>query len=251
MSLNLQLSTLDFLRRHWRLALPIGSVAVAFLVIFPYYAWKAAIARQVRGELERGALQSEISNLKSQAAEAEKRAATAETQSKELAERIQKSEVRSQKLAGELTAAVEREKKARVEIAQLSGLEVAVEVEKEIGPSDQRVIGPSEDQGRKVLEIIADRDGCLELSTLNSQLLQNCEDRNSIFDVQRSELLSQVGNLKQALDLNKRAFDKRDDLAKKQVRAAKGSWLGRALGKAKWFAVGVGAGAVAGAVAAR
>jgi len=243
MILDFRFWILDFVKRFWLVAL-VGGALIAALAV-TYYCWKAEIRHAAQAELLNQQQAAEIAKLRAGAEASEAESKTHEARIQELSAEVQKSEVRSQKLAADFAAAVEREKKARAEIAQLRPAEVVKRAE----DSGFRIQDAA--TGRKVLDLIADRDGCREELGISEAQNKNCEDRNSIFDVQRSELLSQVGDLKTALDLEKRAFEQRDDLAKKQVSAAKGSWLARIASKAKWFAVGVTAGAVAGAIATR
>jgi hypothetical protein len=211
----------------WGVALAIGVVLVLALGV-TYYRWKGQIRRAAQAELLNQQQAGDIAKLRAGAQASGAQASAHDARIRELAGQLDKSAVRSQQLTAQLAAAVEREKQARAEIGKLSGPEVAQQVTQALGPSDQRTIGPSEDQGRKILEIIGERNACQEQSLLKDQQLANCEERNSMFNVQRSELLAQVGDLQQAYDLEKRAFDARDELAKKQLKGARGSWAQRA-----------------------
>lgn len=240
MTFNFQLSTLDFLKRHW-----LTLIIVVALLIGAWWGFSAwSRAREIRLATETGALQSEIRNLKSQAAEAEKRAVQAEGRAQELQGEIEKSEVRSQKLAVELKNLQLAAAAEQARIAALTPAEVAAEVAAQVG-------APGSDAAlRRTLEIIGDRDSCREQAAVKDQQFANCRESLVDYAAIGEQQAIQIREMKQALDLERRAFDKRDDLAKKQVSAAKGSWFSRFTGKAKWFAIGVGAGAIAGAVAA-
>jgi len=252
MILDFRFRILDFLKRQWRLALPIGAVALAFLVVFPYYTWKTAIRRAAQAELLNQQQAGEIAALRAGAVAREAQATARDGRIKELAGEVEKSAVRSRQLAAELAAAKGAAAVEQARIKALPAEQVGPELQKTVPTAGVLRFAQDDSEGaRRVLEIVADRDGCREQSLMKDQQLQNCEEQKSGVRSQNSELLQQTQELKTALDLEKRAFDKRDDLAKVQVSAAKGSWLGRIASKAKWFVVGVGAGAVAGAVAAR
>jgi hypothetical protein len=204
-----------------------------------YYRWKAEIRRAAQAELLNQQAAVQIAALRQAAAAAENRAKQVEPRVRELEGKLQKSAMRSQQLAAELEKAKAAAANDQARLAALTPVEVAAEVAAQLG-------APGSDAAlRGTLEIMADRDGCQEQSLVKDQQLANCEERNSIFNVQRSELLSQVGDLKQALDLEKRAFDARDDLAKVQVKTAQGTWIHRAWNKVK-FPVGIVLGGVGG-----
>jgi len=248
MTFNFQLSTLDFLRRHW-----LTLVVVLALFIGAWWglsAWNRA--RALRLATETGALQSEISNLKSQAAEAEKRAIAAEDRAQQLGAELEKSVVRGRQLAAELEKLKTKEGTEQARIAALPTDQLGIELQQTIKTAGILRFAQDDSEGaRRVLEIIGERDSCREQSGLKDQQFANCRESLEDYAAVGEQQAKQIGDLKQALDLSKRAFDKREDLAKVQVKAAKGSWLGRMMGKAKWFVIGVGAGAIAGAAVAR
>jgi len=225
--------------------LALALVLVVAALGITYYAWKSAIRRTAQAELLNQQQAAQIAALRAAGAASEVQAKARDPRIQDLAGQLQKSEARGQKLAADLAAAVEREKKTHAEIGQLPPAEVVKRTE----DSGFRI--EDTETGRKVLDLIADRDGCREQLGISEAQNKSCEDRNSMFAAQNSELTAPVREFKQALDLEKRAFAQREDLAKKEVKAARGSWLGRVAGKAKWFAVGVGVGAVAGAIATR
>jgi chromosome segregation ATPase len=271
MIFDFRFSIVDFLKRHWRTALPLGAVALAFLAIFPYYAWKAAIRREFRQQVEQENLRSQISDLRSQAQEAKQRAATAEGREKQFTARLAEKEKVHGQLAGQLAKLKVEAAAEQARIAALSPQEAGQELQKTVptaeilrGVHPERKLkgtlrsaqGDSErtqddsEGARRVLEIIAERDACREQIGVKDQQFANCRESLIDYAAVGEQQAKQIGDLKQALDLNKRAFDKRDDLAKKELKTAKDSWLGRTLGKAKWFVIGVGAGAIAGVIAA-
>jgi hypothetical protein len=241
MTFNFQLSTVDFLKRHW-----LTLVIVAGLLVGAWWglsAWNHA--RELRLASERGTLQSEISNLRSQAAAAVKRADVAEAEVKEVRAEVQRHETVNGQLVIQLKNLQAATATEQTRIAALTSAEVAVEVAAKVGAAG------SDAALRRTLEIIGDRDACREQSVVKDQQFANCRESLVDYAAIGDQQVKQIQELKQALDLERRAFDKRDDLAKVQVKAAKGSWLGRMMGKAKWFVIGVGAGAIAGAIVAR
>jgi hypothetical protein len=251
MILDFRFRILDFLKRQWRLALPIGAVALAFLVVFPYYTWKTAIRRAAQAELLNQQQAGEIAALRAGAVAREAQATARDGRIKELAGEVEKSAVRSRQLAAELAAAKAAAAVEQARIKALPAEQVGPELQKTVPTAGVLRFAQDDSEGaRRVLEIIGQRDSCREQSALQDQQLANCEDRNSLFEVQRSELLFQVRDLKQALDLEKRAFEQRDDLAKKQVKAAGGTWVHRAWNRVK-FPLGIGIGVVITAVATR
>ena len=248
MTFNFQLSTwlprqaLDFLRRHWLTLVVI--LAVLGGAWWGFSAWNRA--REIRLATETGALQSEISNLKSQAAEAEKSAGAAKVREQEVQRELEKSEVRSQKLAANLERAQAEATAEKARIAALTAEKLGPELQKTVPTAGILRFAHDDKEGaRRVLEIITDRDACVQLSTLNSQLLANCRESLVDYAAIGEQQAKQIQDLKQALDLGKRAFDKRDDLAKVQAKTAQGTWIHRAWNKVK-FPVGIALGGVAG-----
>jgi chromosome segregation ATPase len=238
---NFQVLTLDFVKRHWRILAVIIISAVGGW--WGFGVWNRV--HEIRLATKTGALQSEIQNLKSQIGQAEDRAVQAEGRAQQLGAELEKLAVGRRQLAANLEKAKAEAAAEQARIAALGAAEVAAEVARQVG-------APGLDAAlRRTLEIIADRDACREQSGLKDQQFANCRESLVDYAAIGEQQGLQIQDLKQALDLERRAFDKRDDLAKNQVSAAKGSWLGRTLGKAKWFVVGVGAGAIVGAVAAR
>ena len=248
MTFNFQLSTLDFLKRHW----PTLLVVLALLISawWGLSAWNRA--RALRLATETGALQSEISNLKLQAAAAEKRAITAEDRAQQLGAELERSAVRGRQLAAELEKLKTKEGNEQARIAALPTDQLGIELQQTIKTAGILRFAQDDSEGaRRVLEIIGERDSCREQLGLKDQQLQICRESMIDYAAIGEQQTIQIRDLKQALDLEKRAFQKRDDLAKVQVKAAKGSWFSRFTGKAKWFVIGVAAGAIAGAVVAR
>ena len=226
-----RLAIFDFLRREWRLtAGGILGVPLVCLAWWVFSAWNHA--RELRLASERGTLQSEISHLKSQTAGAEKRAMTAEGRAQQWGEELEKLRVDSRQLTAKLEKLQTEGKAEQARIAALRPVEVAAEVAAQVG-------APGSDAAlRRTLEIIGDRDSCLQLSTVNSQLLTNCRESLVDYAAIGEQQALQIGETKQALDLEKRAFAKRDDLAKVQVKTAQGTWIHRAWNRVK-FPVGI------------
>jgi septal ring factor EnvC (AmiA/AmiB activator) len=232
---------------------PYLTLAVVLLIAalgITYYRWESELRRAAQVELLNQQQAAEITALRSGSAQAEDRAVQAEGRARQLGEELEKLTVESRQLTGKLEKLQTEGKAEQARIAALTPVEVAAEVGKEIGPSDGRTIGPSEDQLRKVLEIITDRDACVQLSTLNSQLFANCRESLVDYAAIGDQQAKQIQELKQALDLGKRAFDKRDDLAKVQVQTAQGTWIHRAWNKVK-FPVGIVLGGVGGYMVGR
>jgi hypothetical protein len=242
MTFNFGLSSLGFLKRHWfTLAVVIISAVGAW---WGFSAWSRA--RETRLATETGALQSEISNLKSQAAAAEKHALVAEGQTKELRAEVQRHETVEGQLAGQLKNLQAAAATEQARIAALPADQLGPELQKTIATAGILRFAQDDTEGaRRVLEIITDRNTCLERSTVNSQLLSNCRESLVDYGAIGDQQALEIRDLKEALDLEKRAFDKRDDLAKVQVKTAQGTWIHRVWNRVK-FPVGVVLGGVGG-----
>lgn len=242
MTFSFQLSTLDFLKRHWL------TVAIALAVLlgawWGFSAWNRA--RDIRLAIETGALQSEISNLRSRAVAAEKRAASSQQLAAELGKKLEKLTVDSRQLTAKLEKAKAEAAAEQVRIAALPTEQLGAELQKTIATAGILRFAQDDSEGaRRVLEIITDRDACVQLSTVNSQLLANCRESLIDYAAIGEQQAIQIREMNQALDLERRAFDKRDDLAKVQVKTVQGTWIHRAWNKVK-FPVGVALGGLAG-----
>lgn len=247
MTFNFQLSTLHFLRRHWLTVVIVLAVLVG--AWWGFSAWNRA--RALRLATETGALQSEISNLRSQAAAAEKSAVRSEQLAVELGKKLEKLTVDSRQLTAKLERAKAEGAAEKARIAALPADQLGPELQKTIATAGILRFAQDDSAGtRRVLEIITDRDACVQRSTLNSQLLSNCRESQADYAAIGEQQAIQIREMKQALDLNKRAFDKRDDLAKVQVRTAQGTWIHRAWNKVK-FPIGVALGGLGGYVVGR
>jgi chromosome segregation ATPase len=224
----------------------VGALAVT------YYRWKSQIRRAAQAELLNGQQAAEIAALRRGSAQAEDRAVEAEGRAQQLGEELEKLTVDSRQLTGKLEKLQTEAKAEKARIAALPADQLGPELQKTIATAGILRFAQDDSEGaRRVLEIIGERDSCREELGLKDQQLQICRESMIDYAAIGEQQAKQIGDLKQALDLSKRAFDKRDDLAKVQVKAAKGSWFSRFTGKAKWFVIGVGAGAVAGAAVAR
>jgi len=217
-----------------------------------YYRWKSEIRRAVQSEFLNQQQAGEIAALRAGAATSEAQAAAREGRIQELAAEVAKKEAISRQLSANLEKLKAEATAEQARIAALPADQLGPELQKTIATAGILRFAQDDSEGaRRVLEIIGERDSCREELGLKDQQLQICRESMIDYAAIGEQQAKQIGDLKQALDLSKRAFDKRDDLAKVQVKAAKGSWFSRFTGKAKWFVIGVGAGAVAGAAVAR
>jgi hypothetical protein len=221
----------------------VAVLLVAALAV-TYYRWKSEIGRAAQAELLNGQQAAEIAGLRKKSGQAEDRAIAAEGRAQELGEELEKVSAISHQLSANLEKLKAKEGTDQARIAALTPVEVAAAVTARVGEAG------SEAALRHTLELIADRDACKDQSAIKDLQYANCRESLVDYAAIGEQQTIQIRELKQALDLERRAFDKRDDLAKVQVSAAKGSWFSRFTGKAKWFVVGVGAGAVLGAIAA-
>jgi hypothetical protein len=222
----------------------LAALLVAALAV-TYYRWRAEIRRAAQAELLNRQQAEEIVALRGAAARSEAQAAAREGRIQELVAEVAKKEAISRQLSDNLEKLKAEAAAEQARIAAVPAPELAAELENRLGETK------SEGAARKIRATIADRDACREQEVVKDQQLQICRESMIDYAAIGEQQALQIQSLKQALDLEKRAFEQRDDLAKSQVNAAKGSWLGRTLGKAKWFVIGVGVGAVAGAAAAR
>ena len=219
--------------------LALAAVLLVGALAVTYYRWKLQIRRAAEEELLNGQQAAEIAALRRGSAQAEDRAVEAEGRAQQLGEELEKLTVDSRQLTGKLEKLQTEAKAEKARIAALPADQLGPELQKTIATAGILRFAQDDSEGaRRVLEIITDRDACREQLGISEAQNKNCEARNSMFDVQRSELTSQVRELKQALDLEKRAFDKRDDLAKVQVKTAQGLWIHRVWNRVK-FPVGL------------
>ena len=229
----------------------VAVLLVAALAV-TYYRWKSEIRRAVQSEFLNQQQAGEIAALRAAAATNEAQAAARDARVQELAAEVAKKEVAGRQLSAELKKLQAAAPAEQARIAALPTDQLGIELQQTIKTAGILRFAQDDSEGaRRVLEIIGERDSCREQSGLKDQQFANCRESLEDYAAVGEQQAKQIGDLKQALDLSKRAFDKREDLAKVQVKAAKGSWLGRMMGKAKWFVIGVGAGAIAGAAVAR
>jgi len=211
-----------------------------------YYRWKSEIRRAVQSEFLNQQQAGEIAALRAGAATSEAQAAAREGRIQELAAEVAKKEAISRQLSANLEKLKAEATAEQARIAALPADQLGLELQKTIATAGILRFAQDDSEGaRRVLEIITDRDACREQLGISEAQNKNCEARNSMFDVQRSELTSQVRELKQALDLEKRAFEKRDDLAKVQVKTVQGPWIHRVWNRVK-FPVGIALGGLGG-----
>jgi hypothetical protein len=220
----------------------LAALLVAALAV-TYYRWRAEIRHAAQVELLNRQQAEEIVALRAAAETSAAQARVHEARAAELASQLAKAASRGRALAAEQAAAVEREKQAQAELARLSPAET-VERAKAAGYEV-----PSASQAAQMLDLRADRDACREQLALSSQQLGNCREQLVDYAGMIEQRVLQVAELEKSLDLSKQAFEERDQLAKRQVSAAKRSWIRRAFGKAKWFAAGAAAGALLGLLA--
>ena len=242
MSFNFQFSILDFLKRHWLTV--VIALALSVGAWWGFSAWNRA--RETRLATETGALQSEISNLKWRVAEREKSAGRSQQLAAELAGKLEKLTVDSRQLTAKLEKAQAEAAAEKARIAALPPQEVGPELQKTVPTAGILRFAQDDKEGaRRVLEIIADRDACKDQVAIKDLQYANCRESLVDYAAIGEQEAKQIQDLKQALDLQKRAFDNRDDLAKVQVNTAQGTWIHRVWNKVK-FPVGVVLGGVAG-----
>ena len=223
MSFNFQFSILDFLKRHWLTV--VIALALSVGALWGFSAWNLP-ARCASPRRLGPCIRDLESEMAGGGGEKSAGAASSWEQKAHRKSRSQKSEVR------QLTAKLEKaQAEAAAEKARIAALppeEVGPELQKTVPTAGILRFAQDDKEGaRRVLEIIADRDACLQLSTLDSQLLLTAANPRGLRRHRRTAGQTDP-DLKQALDLEKRAFDKRDDLAKVQAKTAKGTWIHRA-----------------------
>ena len=229
----------------------IAVLLVAALAL-TYYRWKSEIRRAVQSEFLNQQQAGEIAALRAAAATSEAQAAAREGRIQELTAEVANKEAISRQLSANVEKLKRQAPAEQARIAALPTDQLGIELQQTIKTAGILRFGQDDSEGaRRVLEIIGERDSCREQSGLKDQQFANCRESLVDYAAIGEQQALQIQTLKQALDLEKRAFQKRDDLAKVQVKAAKGSWFSRFTSKAKWFAIGLGAGAIAGAAVAR
>jgi len=193
-----------------------------------YYRWKSEIRRAVQSEFLNQQQAGEIAALRAAAATSEAQAAAREGRIQELTAEVAKKEAAGRQLAAELKKLQAAAPAEQARIAALPTDQLGIELQQTIKTAGILRFAQDDSEGaRRVLEIIAERDSCREQLGLKDQQFANCRESLEDYAAVGEQQAKQIGDLKQALDLSKRAFQKRDDLAKVQVKAAKGSWLGR------------------------
>jgi chromosome segregation ATPase len=247
----------------------VGAAVFIVILVAGYYAWKASLGREAALDLERR--QAEISNLKSQISKALDRVAARQTRVQELEARRAELERTANELRARLAELHTAEQKQIGRIAALPLPALSSELQRHFGPEAVKLethnsklqdggrVSPSadgfqfrvsEEGGRRIATALEELKGCREQATIKEQQYQNCRASLTDYAALGEQQALQTRDLKQALDAEQRAFEVRDQLAKKEVKAAHGSWLHRLVGKAKWFVVGAAIGVAAG-VAAR
>jgi len=206
----------------------VAVLLVAALAV-TYYRWKSEIRRALQSEFLNQQQAGEIAALRRGSAQAEDRAVEAEGRAQELLGKLEKLSVASGQLSVKLQNLERAAAAEKARIAALPTDQLGIELQQTIKTAGILRFAQDDSEGaRRVLEIIGERDSCREQSGLKDQQFANCRESLEDYAAVGEQQAKQIGDLKQALDLSKRAFQKRDDLAEKQVSAAKGSWLGRA-----------------------
>ena len=216
----------------------VAVLLVAALAV-TYYRWKSELRRAAQGELLNQQEAAEIAALRRGSAQAEDRAVEAEGRAQELLGKLEKLSVASGQLSVKLQNLERAAAAEKARIAVLTPAEVAAEVTTQVGP-------PGSDAAlRHTLEIIGERNACREQMAVKDLQYANCRESLIDYAAVGEQQAKQIGDLKQALDLERRAFDKRDDLAKNQVKTAQGTWIHRIWNRVK-FPVGIALGGLGG-----
>jgi len=258
----------------------VGAAVFIVILVAGYYTWKASLRREAALDLERRQARAEISNLKSQISQALDRVAARQTRVQELEARRAELERTANELRARLAELHTAEQKQIGRIAALPLPQLKKEISSQLSvvseqpprttarrpeaPSEPATYrgeapGPRADDGqltlgelgmRQIATALEELKGCREQAAIKDQQYQNCRASLTDYAALGEQQALQTRDLKQALDADQRAFEVRDQLAKKEVKAARGSWLHRLVGKAKWFVAGAAIGVAAG-VAAR
>jgi len=234
----------------------VGAAVFIVILMAGYYAWKASLRREAALDLERRQAQAEISNLKSQISQALDRVAARQTRVQELEARRAELERTANELRARLAELHTAEQKQIGRIAALPLPQLADQVRQQVPGVRFQVSEDSAETShltpdtlRAVARGAEELKGCREQATIKEQQYQNCRASLTDYAALGEEQALQTRDLKQALDAEQRAFEVRDLLARKEVKAARGSWLHRLVGKAKWFVAGAAIGVAAGVVA--
>jgi hypothetical protein len=160
-------------------------------------------------------------------------------------------------LAAELDSLRAKQQKQAEEIATLPPEELETRLTQQLGPSSVvrgPIAGPGSPESgqlilspqgqRQVASALAERDACRDQSALTDRQLSNCNERLAMGGAQISKQADSLSQLRQALDARTQMEAVRQKQFDAELRAARGTWAGRAVRALKFLAVGAAIGAV-------
>jgi hypothetical protein len=163
---------------------------------------------------------------------------------------------RSAALAAQLAALRKRQQKQAKQIAALPPAALRKRLARELGAaslespaSPGSAAGPpplalSEQGERRVFSALAERDACHAESGLENRQLSACGAQVAADGKEIVQQAHSLAALRRALTAQSQAEAAREKEFRVQLRAARGTWTGRALRALKFLAVGVAVGAV-------
>lgn len=244
---------------HWATVVP-GKVWLAAAALILLGLWMQEHDARVRRAAElqnlRQQTAAQVRSLRARAAAALRQANEGRAAIAHLEVDRRKLTARSAALAAQLAALRERQQKRARQIAALPPAVLRKRLAQELGAgslasastlgssASPSPLSLSERGERRVVSALAERDACREASGLQSRQLATCGARVAAGRAEISQQAHSLAGLRRALAVQSQAEAAREREFGAQLRAARGTWMGRALRALKFLAVGVAVGVV-------